>query len=105
MKIFDIKCPGCGATMEAEEGHKFMFCKYCGEKVMLDNEATRIEIEETLNVNDNARIKEADVTENIAKMSLSAGSEAKNRSQLLAILFVLWALIIIVGIIIVVLLK
>lgn len=33
-----VKCPACGAAIDAGEDRKTVFCAYCGEKVLLQND-------------------------------------------------------------------
>lgn len=44
MKMYQLKCPSCGATIEVELDRKYMFCTYCGSKIYLDDNIIRIEI-------------------------------------------------------------
>lgn len=55
MKVISLTCPGCGANLSIEDGHKQCFCQYCGMKIMLDDESI------TYRTVDEARIKEAEV--------------------------------------------
>ena len=43
MKLLSLNCPNCHATIDADEGQKVLFCKYCGNKILLDDEAQKIE--------------------------------------------------------------
>lgn len=36
MKIATLRCPNCGGLLEAEDGLEFMYCKYCGAQLMID---------------------------------------------------------------------
>ena len=38
--LFELKCPSCGANLDYEEGMEFIFCKYCGIKILLNDENT-----------------------------------------------------------------
>ncbi len=38
MKLIKMKCPGCGADLEADSEKSQAFCTYCGQKIMIDNE-------------------------------------------------------------------
>ena len=35
MKIIQLKCPSCGASLEAEDNLEKFYCKYCGAKIVL----------------------------------------------------------------------
>lgn len=43
MKLLSLNCPNCHATIDADEGQTVLFCKYCGNKILLDDEAQKIE--------------------------------------------------------------
>lgn len=49
MKMYVLKCPECGATLEVEakNGRDVCYCQYCGSKILLDDE----HIEVTINKN------------------------------------------------------
>lgn len=36
--LFELKCPSCGAQLEYEEGMEYIFCKYCGTKILINDE-------------------------------------------------------------------
>lgn len=38
MKNTQIKCPGCGASIDLLEGRAVQFCQYCGTKILLEKE-------------------------------------------------------------------
>ena len=35
--LFELKCPSCNANLDYEEGMTFIFCKYCGTRILLDD--------------------------------------------------------------------
>ena len=39
MKLFTLKCPNCGSSLEIEDGIDMFFCKYCGHKIMLEGQS------------------------------------------------------------------
>lgn len=45
MKIVKLECPSCGGniTDSIPEGMKYMFCKYCGQKMFIDDGVKRSE--------------------------------------------------------------
>lgn len=44
MKLIDISCPSCGATLHINENMKSSIkCSYCGKEFMLDDEVKRVE--------------------------------------------------------------
>ena len=38
MKLYALSCPKCGAELSAPDDHDFIFCTYCGTKIMIDRE-------------------------------------------------------------------
>ncbi len=38
MKMITLRCPACGADVEAGSDRAYCFCSYCGTKIMLQNE-------------------------------------------------------------------
>lgn len=38
MKLFEIKCPNCNASLSVKENRKNMVCEYCQAKFLLDDE-------------------------------------------------------------------
>ena len=39
MKLHTLKCPGCDASLEIDNGIDTFYCKYCGYKIMLENQS------------------------------------------------------------------
>lgn len=37
MELVSFKCPECGAPLTSEENRRWIFCTYCGAKIMLDD--------------------------------------------------------------------
>lgn len=48
MKMYQLNCPACGATVEIEQDRKSIFCYYCGSKIYLDDGVKRVEITKKL---------------------------------------------------------
>ena len=48
MKLLTLKCPSCGGHLSIEEDRDFIFCQYCGTKIIIDrdNEFTYRHIDE-----------------------------------------------------------
>ncbi len=64
MKLIEIKCPNCNASLEVDADRQFLFCQYCGTKIAVDDEVNRSET--TYIIRDEAKIKEAEAKEKIA---------------------------------------
>ena len=39
MKLFEVKCPNCNASLSVKSNRKNMVCEYCQAKFLLDDEA------------------------------------------------------------------
>lgn len=69
MKIYQLNCPACGATVEIEQDKKSLFCKYCGNQIHIDDGVERVEIIKNINYHkvytDEAKIKEQERKEKI----------------------------------------
>ncbi len=37
MKLHSFNCPNCGANLEPLDDARFMFCQYCGTKIVMDD--------------------------------------------------------------------
>ncbi len=106
MKIIKMKCQSCGANLEVDPNREYMFCKYCGEKQLIDDGTIRVEINNV--IRDEAQIKHEEVNmknAEIKELKMQADAESKTRTALLIALGVIWFLIIVLGIISIVLLK
>ncbi|MBQ7688687.1 MAG: TFIIB-type zinc ribbon-containing protein [Clostridia bacterium] len=38
MKIVQLTCPACGATLQTDDEHKTLTCEYCGNVLLVDKE-------------------------------------------------------------------
>ena len=64
--LMELKCPRCGAELEAEEDREVLFCQYCGAKIILTDENT-FTINKTIHTIDDADITRAE-TDRIVQM-------------------------------------
>ena len=86
MQIISLKCPECNATLSIEGERKFCFCQYCGTKILVDDGSTT----HTYRKVDEARIREADIQENIRLRELMLEEKkftAKEKAKALKIWF------------------
>lgn len=44
MKLIEFKCPSCGADLKTDASREMMYCEYCGKRLILDDESTRVKI-------------------------------------------------------------
>lgn len=77
MKFIKLKCPSCNASLEINES--IVFCKYCGAKLLLDDEAKNVNF--TYRKIDEARIKENERKENIKLKELEYQEKEKEREH------------------------
>ena len=63
INLIKLQCPNCNANLEVKDDTKQCFCTYCGTKILLQNDN-----EYYIHHIDEARIKEAEVQHEIARM-------------------------------------
>ncbi len=61
MKLIQLDCPQCGAKLEVDSDRQFVFCQYCGNKILIDDEITRSEVVHIYR--DEAKIRELELQE------------------------------------------
>lgn len=59
MKLVNLKCPECGAQLKVDLNREFVYCEYCGTKILLDKE------EKITRTIDEAEIRRAETEEKI----------------------------------------
>lgn len=42
MKLIEITCPKCKATMKVDKSKKELNCEYCGNKILIDDEVKKV---------------------------------------------------------------
>jgi DNA-directed RNA polymerase subunit RPC12/RpoP len=105
MRTIQLKCNNCGGRLDVDQDRTIAFCSYCGEKMLVDDEVVRQVKEENININDKAKVKEAEAYENVRINSILAKAQAMSMQQLMIILGCMWGTMAIIGIIIFCLLK
>lgn len=86
-----VKCPSCGGELTVKDDNRdFMFCEYCGTKVMLDD------YRETHRFVDEARIQESkDAKElELKKMEQERWRAENNNKSMVSFLKVMGAIIV-----------
>ncbi len=93
MKLLTLKCPSCGGQLSVEEGRDFIFCQYCGTKIIIDrdNEFTYRHIDE-------ADVKRAE-TERIVKLKELEFEKENRGNQTVSIIVCLIALVFVLSIV------
>lgn len=59
MKLINLKCPECNAPLKVDPNREFIYCEYCGAKILLDKE------EKVSRTIDEAEIRKAEAQEKI----------------------------------------
>lgn len=76
MKIQALKCPECAASLEIEEGLEYCFCKYCGCKIMIQDEN-----KQTYRHIDEADVKRAETERIIQIKEMELEEKERNRKK------------------------
>lgn len=58
MDVKAIKCPSCGANVEYDGESQFLYCQYCGTKIMVEKDSPQ-----EVHIFDEARMKKLDMRE------------------------------------------
>lgn len=86
MKMYQLNCPACGATVEIEQDRKSCYCSYCGNKIYIDDGVKRVEITKNINYHktytDEARIIESQVQERMRDKKYAADKEKWERKEI-----------------------
>lgn len=85
MKMYQLICPSCGATVEIEQDRKSMFCAYCGNQIHIDDGIKRVEITKNINYHktytDEAKIRESQRKERIQLKQMEYEDNEKKRND------------------------
>ena len=85
MKLYQLICPACGATVEIEEDRKSMFCTYCGSQIHVEDGIKRVEITKNVNYHktytDEAKIREHERKEKIMLKQMEYEDREKRRND------------------------
>ena len=85
MKMYQLNCPACGATVEIEPNRKTMFCSYCGCQIYVDDGIKRVEITKNINYHktytDEAKIREHERKEKIQLKQMEYEEREKKRND------------------------
>ena len=101
MEVIQIKCPGCGADLDS--GEKTMFCKFCGAKLMLRDNAQNIHY--TYKKVDVAQIREKDLNARLCMKAMenqekeNARKRKRNKHILIALTVVLAVILLVCGLV------
>lgn len=84
MKLVNLKCPECGAQLKVDPNRQFVYCEYCGTKILLDKE------EKTTRIIDEAAIRKAEAEEKIRIQEIKVHSD-ENKTDMIKIVAILVA--------------
>ncbi len=101
MKMYQLKCPACGASVEVEKGRESCFCSYCGTKVYVDDEVHRVEITKNINYHktytDEAKIRKIESEEQMQERRYAEAREERKSKKWSALGIVLLVLVAVVA--------
>lgn len=83
MKLIKMKCPDCNATLNVDPQREFMYCEYCGTKIMLDKE------EKVKRIVNEAEIRRAEAKERIEMAKLNKKELSKRESDLIGLAMIM----------------
>ena len=75
--LTSLKCPSCGALIHIEPNKESCFCTYCGSQIQISDPNKK-----TVTYIDAARIKEAEVKENIRKRELELEDKSRQNNRI-----------------------
>lgn len=93
MKLHKLTCPNCNGTMDVEiaAGTSSVFCPYCGQKFLLDDEKKEYTINKNININKTNHIRYTDDADTIR--AKNEANEDKRNAKLILIPFIIAALL------------
>ena len=75
IKMIQVRCPSCNAELTVEEDRDYLFCQYCGTRVVIDNDNRYV-----YHKIDEARISESE-TKRLVKLKELELKEKKYQTQ------------------------
>lgn len=81
IKMINLKCPNCDQILEVEDELDTFYCKYCGGKIILSDEARL-----------NAKIKIKEIEHNTTLQKLKMEKEMQENKMMMILLLVLFPL-------------
>ena len=76
--LIALRCPRCGADINVADDREFIFCEYCGSKILLDNDH-----EYTIHTIDEAKIRKVEADREVRMRRVEAerdGATAENQA-------------------------
>lgn len=87
MKLINLKCPECNAPLKVDPNREFIYCEYCGAKILLDKE------EKVSRTIDEAEVRKAEAQEKIRIEEIKASSNEKKIDMIEMIAILVMALL------------
>jgi len=93
MKYINLKCKECRGdiNVEVEDGQKFLFCLFCGSRVLLDDESKNVNVSIKKNINikkeDVARIKENERKIRLKELEVADKESERKKDMKVLILY------------------
>ena len=85
MKVYQLLCPACGASIEIEKDQDSCFCSYCGTKVLIDDDIQRIEITKNIKYHktytDEAKIRKIESEERMQEQKYKDKKEERKSKK------------------------
>lgn len=85
MKVYQLKCPCCGASIEVEKHREQCYCSYCGTLLHLNDDIKRVEVTKKIyhhNIYTNeAKIKEIEMREKLQEQKFLAEKDKRNQKS------------------------
>ena len=63
IKLIPLTCPSCGAQLEVPADKEDFYCGYCGTRVHADDGTTKISIDQTVTIRDEAALRRIEIEE------------------------------------------
>ena len=70
--LIALRCPRCGADINVADDREFIFCEYCGSKILLDNDH-----EYTIHTIDEAKIRKVEADREVSMRRVEAERDVK----------------------------
>lgn len=80
--LIKLTCLQCGATLSIEEGREMLFCSYCGNKILINDENKH-----TIHYIDDAEIKRAETERMIQLKELEIEEKKRANKKVLVIIW------------------
>ncbi len=99
MKIHELKCPNCQALLSLQEDKvrsQIVYCPYCGNKMVFDDEVKRYEYTHNINIKKETHVfDETKISQSLAEKAKYEAEAEKSKTDVhifkfLAIFFAMW---------------